>query len=128
MKRDKSKQVKSKRAKHKQQIRKKIVIDQRKLGRSLMMLRGDRTQTELAQALNISDSAIRMYESGSRIPEDNIKLAYSKFFQKTVDELFFAYVIVNHGEDDKENRVSVIRAGQNKNRHQATAREDYHHV
>lgn len=123
MKRDKSKQVKSRRAKHKQKKRQKKIIDQLKMGRSLMMLRGNRTQTELAQALNVSDSAIRMYESGSRIPEDNTKLAYSEFFHKTVDELFFSYLIEIDGEDDKENHESVI----SKNQHQTKTREDYHH-
>lgn len=93
MKQERSKCVKSKRKKHQQQKMKRKIIDRLKMGRSLMLLRGERTQIELAQALNISDSAIRMYESGSRTPEDDTKIAYCEFFKKTVDELFFSYLV-----------------------------------
>lgn len=102
MKREKSKSVKSKRQQRKRAKMKRKIIDQIKTGRALMMLRGNRTQIELAQALNISDSAIRMYESGNRTPEDDIKIAYSKYFEKSVDELFFMHLMEVDCEDDDD--------------------------
>lgn len=66
MNQKKSKCVKLKRNKCQQQLKKRKIIDRLKMGRSLMLLRGERTQVELAQALNISDSAIRGSSAKSR--------------------------------------------------------------
>jgi len=103
MKRENAKSVKSKRQKRKREKVKRKIIDQIKMGHALMKLRGNLTQSELAQALNISDSAIRMYESGSRIPEDDIKIAFAKYFQKSVEELFYLHLVEVDSEADDEN-------------------------
>lgn len=66
-------------------------IDKVMVGRMLMQLRGERTQKEVAMALKISEPAIRYYESGKRIPNDDLKVAIANYFDKTVSEIFFAY-------------------------------------
>lgn len=68
-----------------------MIIDRKAIGNLLMMLRGDRTQKEVALALNISEPAIRYYESGKRTPNDDLKVAIANYFNKTVAEIFFAF-------------------------------------
>ena len=45
------------------------------------------TQKELATNLNISASAIGMYEQGRRIPDVETLQQFSNFFQVSIDEL-----------------------------------------
>lgn len=59
------------------------------IGKELVRLRGSRTQEEVAKALGISLSAIGMYERGERIPRDEIKIAIAKYYDKTVQSIFF---------------------------------------
>lgn len=59
------------------------------IGHRLRELRGEMTQQQLAAELGVADSSIGMYESGERIPKDEIKIKYAQFFQKTVQEIFF---------------------------------------
>ncbi|WP_296560198.1 helix-turn-helix transcriptional regulator [uncultured Acetobacterium sp.] len=66
-----------------------MLINRKQIGLILMKLRGDRTQREVAIALNISEPAIRYYESGKRIPKDNIKIKIARYYDKKVDEIFF---------------------------------------
>ena len=62
-----------------------------KVGNRLKQLRIQKnmTQKELADTLELSVSAISMYEQGSRVPSDKIKKRYSLFFNKSIDRLFF---------------------------------------
>ena len=60
------------------------------IGKRLAALRGDRTQEEVARANGISLSAISMYECGERIPRDEIKLSLAKYYDTTVQAIFFA--------------------------------------
>lgn len=62
----------------------------RDIGKKLMLLRGNRTRREVASALGISISAIRMYENGQRIPRDDIKVKLAKYYGVSVDHLFYA--------------------------------------
>ncbi len=48
------------------------------------------SQIELAQKLNISNSTLSQYESGTRAPSDDIKLKLASYFQVTVDYLLGA--------------------------------------
>ena len=59
------------------------------IGKRLVQLRGSRTQDEVARSVGLSLSAIGMYERGERIPRDEIKLRLAKFYQKSVQEIFF---------------------------------------
>lgn len=59
------------------------------IGRKLLLLRGNKTRAEVAKCLNISISALQMYENGQRIPKDNIKISIANYYEKTVQEIFF---------------------------------------
>lgn len=65
------------------------MIDNSKVAERLRALRGEKTQKEVANALNLSDSAIGMYESGKRIPRDEYKVLIARYYNTTVEELFF---------------------------------------
>ena len=59
------------------------------IGQRLISLRGKRTQDEVAKALGISLSAIGMYERGERVPRDEVKIAIAKYYDTTVQSIFF---------------------------------------
>lgn len=65
------------------------MIDAKEIGKRLMMLRGDISREELANAIGISVSAVSMYENGERIPRDDIKIKIANFFARSVQEIFF---------------------------------------
>lgn len=65
-------------------------MDSKKIGKLLTALRGEQTQRDVAKTLGLSPSAIRQYESGNRIPRDNIKEKIAKFYDKTVQEIFYS--------------------------------------
>lgn len=65
------------------------MLNPEKIADKLKKLRGAKTQEEVADAVNISVSAIAMYETGKRIPRDEIKVALARYFDKTVEEIFF---------------------------------------
>lgn len=65
-------------------------MDKEKLGEKLIALRGNRTQSEVAEALGISISALSMYERGKRIPRDEVKQRMAKYYKQKVEYLFFA--------------------------------------
>lgn len=60
-----------------------------KVGEKLVALRGEKTQKEVAKDNNISASALAMYETGQRIPRDEIKVKLANYYKTTVQELFF---------------------------------------
>lgn len=60
-----------------------------KVAERLVKLRGDRSREEVAKAIGVSISAISMYENGERIPRDDIKISIARYYQKTVQEIFF---------------------------------------
>ena len=65
-------------------------MDAAVIGQRLRSLRGDKTQREVAQNLDITPMAISQYEQGERIPADNIKIALARYYNKSVEEIFFA--------------------------------------
>lgn len=64
-------------------------IDSVKIGKRLTELRGNRSREQVSKALEISISAISMYERGERIPRDDIKVRISNYYKKSVQEIFF---------------------------------------
>ena len=64
-------------------------MDMVNIGKKLRELRGLQTATGVARAIDISTSALLSYESGNRIPRDDIKKALCKFYGVTVGEIFF---------------------------------------
>lgn len=64
-------------------------MDSKKIGERLRKLRGNRSQREVADACGITDMAISLYESGERIPRDETKIALAKFYETSVEAIFF---------------------------------------
>lgn len=60
-----------------------------KVGRRLRKLRGDKTQAQVADDLGISVSAVGSYELGERIPRDKLKVKIAKYYDTTVEAIFF---------------------------------------
>lgn len=60
-----------------------------KIGQRLSNLRGNRTLKEVANAVGISVSALAMYESGKRVPRDEIKVMLARYFNTSVETIFF---------------------------------------
>lgn len=59
------------------------------IGRDLRSLRGDRSRSQVARELGISESAVISYESGERTPRDELKVTLAAYFGVTVGSLFF---------------------------------------
>ena len=47
------------------------------------------SRENFANAVEISQSALSMYENGQRIPHDEVKLRIARFFNTSIEELFF---------------------------------------
>ena len=60
------------------------------IGKRLTKLRGERTQDKVAEDNGISRSAISMYESGERIPRDEIKCKLASYYNSTIEAIFYA--------------------------------------
>lgn len=56
----------------------------------LVILRGDKTQAEVADCVKISRSALGMYECGERTPRDEIKVRLANYYNISVQELFYS--------------------------------------
>lgn len=57
--------------------------------KKLRELRGYVPRRVVADALNISISALAAYESGSRIPKDELKVRISKYYNTPITDIFF---------------------------------------
>lgn len=66
-------------------------IDGIQIGKRLNALRTERglTETALAKEIGISQSAVTMYESGKRIPRDELKIRIAVFFGQPVEAIFY---------------------------------------
>lgn len=60
-----------------------------KIAEKLITLRGAKSREEVAKAINVSVSALQMYENGQRIPRDEIKIRISNYYNISVQDLFF---------------------------------------
>lgn len=59
------------------------------IGKKLKALRGERTQKKVADDLNITKSALAMYERDKRVPRDEIKVRIANYYGETVQSIFF---------------------------------------
>ena len=68
-------------------------MNRERIAENLIMLRGKRTQAEVAKAINISQSSYAMYETGKRVPSDEVKIALANYYGRTVQEIFFEPIL-----------------------------------
>lgn len=61
--------------------------------KQLKLLRGSKSQQQIANEIGITKSSWAMYERGERIPRDEVKIRIAKFFGKTVEEIFFGHEV-----------------------------------
>lgn len=59
-------------------------------GEKMRILRGNRTQAEVAEKLGISPSAYASYEQGTRRPKDSMKVKIAEYYQRSVKFIFFS--------------------------------------
>lgn len=59
-------------------------------GEKMRMLRGNRTQAEVAERLGISPSTYASYEQGTRRPKDSMKIKIAEYYQRSVKFIFFS--------------------------------------
>lgn len=64
-------------------------MNRKLIGEKLLKLRGDKSREEVSSSVDISISALQMYENGQRIPRDEIKVRLAEYYQTTVQEIFF---------------------------------------
>lgn len=64
-------------------------IDVMAMAEKLVALRGNRGQEKVAQDLGISKSALCMYETGKRVPRDQVKARIAKYYHKSIPFIFF---------------------------------------
>lgn len=66
-----------------------VIMNPTIIGNKLRNLRKERSVEEVAKSVNISCSALRMYETGKRIPRDEIKISLARYYEVSIEELFF---------------------------------------
>jgi len=64
-------------------------VEKSKIGERLRVLRGDRSREEVGAAIGTTSQAVFNYETGARVPTDDIKRKIAAFFGCTVQEIFF---------------------------------------
>ena len=66
-------------------------IDSEKIGTRMRGIRTERGETaeDVARSIGVSNSAITMYETGQRIPRDEIKIRIAEHFGMSVESIFF---------------------------------------
>lgn len=69
---------------------------QKIIGENLKRARGTRSREEIAKKADISISAVHMYESGERIPRDEVKIRLSRVLGVSLVELFYPEVFFKH--------------------------------
>lgn len=64
-------------------------MDAEAIAKKLTDLRGNESRARVAKDLGISVSALAMYETGARIPRDEIKKKIAQYYGVSVEEIFF---------------------------------------
>lgn len=67
------------------------MLDAKVIGQNLTRLRGEKSQNEVAEAVEVSRSAMSMYENGERIPRDEVKVKLAHYYGVSIEELFYTH-------------------------------------
>ena len=65
-------------------------MDKEAIGNRLKELRGNESQKRVSDAIGVLQSTYCMYETGQRIPSDEVKKRIADYFHSTVQDIFFA--------------------------------------
>lgn len=65
-------------------------MDREKISKRLVELRGDKSPSEVAYNIKVTENAYRNYERGWRVPSDYVKARLAKYYNTTIDDIFFA--------------------------------------
>lgn len=55
----------------------------------LRALRGEKSQSQIADEIGITKSSWAMYERGERVPRDEVKIRIAEYAGKSVQEIFY---------------------------------------
>lgn len=66
------------------------MINKKLIGERLLALRSGKSREEVAFQNGISLSALAMYETGKRVPRDEVKVSLAKYYNKSIESIFFA--------------------------------------
>lgn len=64
-------------------------VDPVKVAENLRKLRGEKSLGEVAEAVGVPEQTVLLYEQGERIPRDEIKVRFAKYYNKPVDSIFY---------------------------------------
>lgn len=67
-----------------------VLADKAVVGERLKALRGNRSQKEVADALGVTTMAISQYETGDRMPRDEIKVRLANYYKRSVTSIFYS--------------------------------------
>lgn len=59
------------------------------VGKKLRELRGTAPVKDVADAIGISESALRMYEQGERNPRDDVKVKLAAYYRVGIMDIFY---------------------------------------
>lgn len=62
---------------------------EKKPNKVLRSVRGERTREEVAKAVGITPRALQSYELGDRVPSDKVKIELAKYYNRSIENLFF---------------------------------------
>lgn len=88
------------------------------MGRRIKKLREERelSQLDLSKILNVSTSSLSQYESGNRVPSDDVKRNIADYFQVTMDYLvgrtdqpFVSVTLTEKNEKDIAKKMRDLR-------------------
>lgn len=65
------------------------LMDGKAIGEKMRRLRGSRSQKEVADALGVTAMAISLYETGQRIPSDDMKIKIAEYYNRSVAFIFY---------------------------------------
>ena len=59
------------------------------IGEKLIKLRGNRSISDVANAIGVTTQAIWNYENDNRIPRDYIKKKIAEYYNSNIEDIFF---------------------------------------
>lgn len=68
-------------------------LDSKKISEKLgnLRLKKNVSQSQVAESLGITEAAVSQYESGQRIPSDEVKIKLSNYYGVSVQDLFYTF-------------------------------------